>query len=298
MKISCIQSKRKFTYSPFEPCDFDKTRIMHYSQLQMDEGFEMIEQAGKEGSQLIVTIEGFNESVTQRDKRYEFLDFAEPLDGPIMDRFSKLAKKYNTYIVAGLYTRRDKKAYNSAVLLGPDGNIAGIYDKVHHPYDDDKFFTPGDSYPIFRTEFGNLGILICWDMQYPEAVREIALGGADIIACPTMGWEPIYGYCRAYENGVSLAIAMHIPYGRDLWEGCDPSCIVDNMGKIVASASRRRSEIVTADIDILAEPPPQYGSEFYTGMNSMRQIRMSQRRPDTYKLITDSHPPLLSRYYK
>jgi predicted amidohydrolase len=271
---------------------------MHFAELEREEGFELVELAGKRGSHLIVTIEGFNESVSPRDSRYDFIDFAEPLDGPIVGRFSALAKKHHSYIVAGLYTRRNGKAFNSGVLFGPDGDIAGIYDKVHMPYDDDKYFTPGDRYPVFETEHGIIGVLVCWDMQYPEAVREIALGGADLIACPTQGWEPIYGYCRAYENSVSLAVAMYVPFARDLWEDCDPSCIVDNMGKVVAAAPRDGSQVVTAELDIRKEPDPQYGADEYTGMRSMRQIRMAQRRPDTYRLITRQSPPILSRYGK
>ncbi len=266
------------------------------SRLEMEEGFELIESAGKQGAQLIVTIEGFNESVSIRDPEHDFMEYTEPLDGPLIKRFSSLANTYSTYIVAGLYTGREGNAYNSSVLFGPDGKIAGIYDKVHLPYDNGTYFTPGDSYPVFETEHGNIAILICWDMQYPEAAREVALGGADLIACPTQGWERIYGYCRAYENAVSIAVAMYVPSFRDQWEDCDPSCIVDNMGRIMAAASRDGSQVCTADLDIRKEPEPQYGADAYTGMYSMRQIRMAQRRPDTYKLITQERPPLMSRY--
>ena len=296
MKISVIQTKRQFAYDPREPELPDLERILGSAQVEMDEGFALIDQAGREGADLIVTVEGFNQSVSHRDPRCDFMDYAEPLDGPIARRFSMLAKKHGSYIVAGLYTGRDGKAYNSAVLFGPDGGIAGVYDKVHHPNDDDQYFVPGDSYPVYETEHGNIAMLVCWDLQYPEAVREMALGGADLIAVPTMGWERIYGYCRAYESCVSLAVSMYMPHDRDCWEDCDPSCIVDNMGRVVAMASRDGFQIVTADLDIRQEPEPQYGCEEYTGMSSMRRIRMSQRRPGTYALANSPHPPLMDRY--
>ena len=296
MRISVTQTKRQFGYDPRHPDLPGLERIIAAAQIEMDQGFSLIDQAGQDGADLIVTVEGFNQSVSHRDPRFAFLDYTEPLDGPIAQRFAVLAKKHGTYIVAGLYTGRDGKAYNSAVLYGPDGGIVGIYDKVHHPNDDAQYFVPGNSYPVYETEYGNIAMLVCWDMQYPEAVRELALAGADLIAVPSMGWEGIYGYCRAYENCVSLAVSMYIPHDRDCWEECDPSCIVDNMGKIVAMAPRDGFQIVTADLDIRQEPAPQYGCEHYTGMNSMRQIRMSQRRPETYKLATASHPPIMDRY--
>lgn len=294
MLISCIQTKLRFPYSHFDTSTDDMERRMHCAKMDIDEGFEMMEHAGREGAQLMVTIEGFNGHIGYSDPR--FVDHLEPLDGPLIKRFSNVARKYGSYIVAGLFTGRNGKAYNSGVLFGPDGEIKGIYDKTHQPMNHAEIFTSGDSYPIFETDHGRIGILICWDMQYPEAVREMTLGGAQLIAVPTMGWEAMYGYARAFENSMPLAVAMYIPYGRTLWEGCDPSCIVDPTGKILAQASRDRSDMILADIDITKEPEVLYGIGDMLGMNSMRQIRLSQRRPETYKLINEAKPPVMVRY--
>lgn len=70
---------------------------------------------------------------------------------------------------------------------------------------------PGNEFKVFDTDIGKVGILICWDMQFPEAARILALSGADIIICPTWGWENKYGICRAYENGIYVVAAMAIP---------------------------------------------------------------------------------------
>ncbi len=296
MRISVIQSQQPFTYDPSDPGDYDLAKCQKLAQLGIDEGFDMMEAAAKDGSQFLVTIEAFNASVSPSDPRYNYAEIAEPLDGPLVERFGNLARRYGVYVVGGLYTSRGGKAYNSAVLFGPRGKIVGIHDKVHMPGDEGLHISPGESYPVFETEQGNVGMLVCWDMQYPEAARELALGGADLIALPTWGWENIYGLCRAYENGVTIATAMGIPFGGHLWDFCDPSCIVDNMGKILAQGSRTGSQIVTAEVDIRVEPAPQYGADAATGMKSMRQIRMAQRRPDTYRLITAARPPLYERY--
>jgi predicted amidohydrolase len=296
MKISAIQSQEKFTYWHKNPGDFDLAKCQRLAQEGMDEGFDMMEAAAKDGSGFLVTIEGFNRSITPGDERYHFADTAEPLDGPIIQRFCKLAGKYGIYIVGGLYTQKEGKVYNSGVLFGPDGLVVGVYDKVHLPLGEDLHFTPGDRYPVFETDYGTIGILVCWDMQYPEAVREISLAGADLIACPTWGWENIYGLCRAYENGVTVAAAMGVAYGGEIYECCDPSCIVSNAGKIIKAGTRNGPQIVTAEVDIRKEPPLQYSYENMTKVNSMRQIRMAQRRPDTYKSITADRPPILDRY--
>lgn len=291
MLISVIQSKQRFDYDPTNPKDFDLEKCRAATNPMIEEGFDMIEKAAADGSKLIVTIEGFNSPLSVHDKRYSFLDIAEPMDGSMIKRFSKIAARYGSYIVAGIYTKRDNKVFNSAVLFGPAGKIVGIFDKVHLPAGEEWHVTPGDKYPVFETEYGNIGMLVCWDMQYPEAARELSLGGADIIALPTWGWENIYGLCRAYENSVYVAAAMGIPCLKNgLWDSNDPSCIVDNMGKILAVGGRNCFQIVTMEVDIKKEPQPQYGSGQITGLSSMRQIRAMQRRPDTYKLIVRNKP--------
>jgi hypothetical protein len=89
---------------------------------------------------------------------------------------------------------------------------------------------------------------------------------------------------------------MYIPYQRDLWEGCDPSCILDGLGNHLAVGSRTGPGIVSADLELPHEPPTQYGLAEATGMASMRQVRMVGRRPETYKLGGFARPPVLKRY--
>ncbi|MCE5259617.1 MAG: carbon-nitrogen hydrolase family protein [Chloroflexi bacterium] len=295
MKISVIQSRTYYDYNPSAPGDWTLEKITRAAQPGIEEGLAMAEKAAGDGAQLIVMIEAFNTTVLPNDLRFHYADIYEPLDGPIINRFSRIAKCFAAYIVAGLYTSREGKAYNSAVLFGPNGRIVGVYDKVHLPAGEDREITPGSSFPVFSTEYGSIGMLICWDMQYPEAPRELALGGADLIACPTWGWEHRFGLCRAYENGVTIAAAMGInPHG--LYEDENPSCIVDNMGRVIAAAPRNEAAIVSAEVDIRQEPAPQYGADRWTGLHSMRQIRLLQRRPDAYRLVTLPHPPVMSRY--
>ena len=89
-------------------------------------------------------------------------------------------------------------------------------------------------------------------------------------------------------------------YKRGLWPENDPSCIVDNMGKILAVCERDSEGIAIADVDIKKEPKTQYGSEKYYPSNSMRKTRFSQRRPEAYRLITkiNTDTPLYERYFE
>jgi predicted amidohydrolase len=259
----------------------------------------MIADAAGEGADLVVTTETVNSALALGDVRYRYPDIYEGLDGELVARFAAAARQHGIHLVAGLLLTIDKKTYNCAVLFDDRGEIVGVHRKVHMPAGEEFCVTAGDRFDVYETRLGRIGMLVCWDMQFPEAARELALGGADLIVCPTLGWENVYGLARAYENSVTVAAAMNG------WEGgygdvCDPACIVDNMGRIVAAGPRAGGAVVTADVDIAKEPAPQYHSELFYPSHSMRKTRFSQRRPDTYRLISESNAatPLYNRYFK
>ena len=296
MRIAVIQSKTVYSYDagreqPELPFLKEKSAKM------LDNCFEMLEEARGKKAELAVTIETLNSVLGYGDTRWPLYTIHEGLDGPTCARFSDFARKNATHIVAGLILAFGDKAYNCGVLFNNRGEIAGVHKKVHLPAGEELQIAHGDRFEVFKTDIGNIGMLICWDMQFPEAVRELALGGADLIACPTWGWENIYGLSRAYENSVYIAAGMGIGF-HGLPECCDPSCIVDSMGNIVQAANRKDPQVIIADVDIGKEPAPQYGSEHFIKSRSMRQTRMSQRRPEAYRLITEpiENTPLYKRY--
>lgn len=293
MKISVIQSRQYVLYDVENPGSFTFEQCMVGKEKSVTEVLALLEEAGKQGTDFAVTTETFNASILPGDVRYDFSSTAEPLDGPIIISLKELAVRHQMYIVAGLFTKRNGNVYNSAVLLNPKGTIQGIYDKTHLIGAERNEVTPGDTYPVFDTSFGRVAMLICWDMQYPEAAREVSLAGADLIACPTWGWESIYGLARAYENSVTIAAANILPPHGEMWEWCSPSAVVDNMGRIQTEAPRNHSGIATATIDIRKEPALQYGGK---GQDSMRCVRATLRRPDTYRQIVKEKPDVLKRY--
>lgn len=296
MRISVLQQRPCYGYNYLRETP-DIEFLKQKAEENLDRCFEMIDEAAAQGAGLAVTIETVNSCMALGDVRYPYPEVFEGLDGSHVKRFSEAAKKYKMHIVAGLLLTIDGKTYNCAVLFDSRGEIVGIHKKVHLPAGEELHVSHGDRFEVFHTEFGNIGMMVCWDLQFPESVREMALGGADLICVPTLGWENIYGLARAYESSITIAAAM-ANWGE--YTGyCDPSCVVDNMGRILAAGPRNGEAVVTADVDITKEPDPQYGSQKFYNSSSMRKTRFSQRRPETYKLINLplEETPLYKRYF-
>lgn len=123
-------------------------------------------------------------------------DLAEPIPGPISQRFAEAARTYGVVLVTSLFEKRAPGLYhNTAVVFDKDGSMAGKYRKMHIPddpaYYEKFYFTPGDlGFQPVSTSVGKLGVLVCWDQWYPEAARLMALAGAEVLIYPTaIGWE-------------------------------------------------------------------------------------------------------------
>ena len=294
MRIAVLQQYAPVTYNRHNELP-ELTELKKNSERSVTRCIELIEEAAKAGAELCVTIETVNAYLALGDTRFKY---TETLDGEVVKRFSDAAKKHKIHLVAGLALAIDGNPYNCAVLFDDNGKIIGIHKKVHLPAGEELHFSHGDRFDVFETRFGKIGMLVCWDMQFPESARELALADVDLIACPTYGWENIYGLCRAYENSIYIAAGM-CTYRHGLWPENNPSCIVDNMGRILASCERDSEGIAIADVDIKKEPSPQYGSQAYYDSNSMRKTRFNQRHPETYQLSNrnNTETPLYKRYF-
>jgi len=144
--------------------------------------------------------------------RRTYSEVAEPIPGPSTDYFGTLAGKYGFYIVVGLVERdqTSQLIYNVAVLIDPSGKVAGKYRKVSLPRAENiSGMVPGDSYPVFDTKFGKLGMMVCYDTFFPEVARRLALNGAEIIALPVWGCNPSLASARCAENGVFLVSSTY-----------------------------------------------------------------------------------------
>lgn len=166
----------------------------------------LIAEAARQGADLVV----LGETLTYIGTGKSFAEVAEPVPGPSTAYFGGLAKKHNLYIVAGLVERSANLIYNVAVLLAPDGKLAGKYRKVTLPDGEVMAgIAPGRDFPVFETRFGKLGMMICYDGFFPEVARELTLNGAEVIAWPVWGCNPLLARARAAENHVYLVSSTY-----------------------------------------------------------------------------------------
>ena len=150
------------------------------------------------------------ETLTYYRSGRTFAECAEPVPGPSTAYFGRLAKKHDLYIVAGLVERDQNLIYNVAVLLGPEGRLLGKYRKVCLPRSEiEAGIAPGSSYPVFQTRFGKVGMMVCYDGFFPEVARRLSNNGAEVIAWPVWGCNPLLGAARACENHVYLVSSTY-----------------------------------------------------------------------------------------
>lgn len=137
------------------------------------------------------------------------VDRAEPVPGPGTEFFRKLAVEHNLYILVPLLERAGHLIYNTAALVGPEGYL-GKYRKICLPREEyDEGIAAGNEYPVFRTRFGTIGVMICWDLEFPQVAWRLARKGAEVIACPIAGGNPALAAARAIENQVYLITSTY-----------------------------------------------------------------------------------------
>jgi len=127
------------------------------------------------------------------EKDASFFDYAEPVDGVTVSAMSRVAKETGTSIVVPFFEYAPSgRFYNSAALVGRDGSVVGVYRKTHIPFTKsfEKFyFAPGEDFPVFETDLGRIGILICYDRWFPEAWSRLREAGAEIVCVPIASWR-------------------------------------------------------------------------------------------------------------
>lgn len=204
----------------------------------------------------------------------------------IMAPFQALAQEGNCYIIPVGPKREGQAIYNTATLIGRRGEILGHYHKTHLA-PGESGIQPGDDYPVFETDFGRIGILICMDIHYPEIARIYALRGAEILFWSTMSWGPTDRFltvllaARAMDNQVycvhsNYAGLPHLPgklRGR--------ACIMGPDGEARADTGHRPG-IATATVDL------DEGYEYWTvgdlkrRLPTLKEPMLGLRRPETY----------------
>jgi agmatine deiminase len=259
---------------------------------------EKIEEAVKKGAQIVCLQELYRTRYFPQEENKDVAALSEVIPGESTNLFSKLAKKHRIVIVAPLFEKaKNGKFYNTAVVVGSNGQILGTYRKAHIPQDpyfyEKDYFAEGDTdYGIFETEFARIGVLICYDQWFPEPARINALEGAEIIFYPTAigyvkghtsedgdwhdAWRTVQR-AHAISNGIHVAAVNRVGEEGELefWGG---SFVCDSFGKVLNEASTSKEEIVIAKIDLSKNKKIQDGWGF-----------LRNRRPDTYNpLVKDT----------
>lgn len=263
-----------------------------------------VREAAEKGANVILLPELFEREYFCQQRRYDFYEYALPVDeNPAVRMGKRLTKELEVVLPISFYERDGNVLYNSLAWIDADGKILGVYRKTHIPddhfYQEKFYFTPGSTgFMVFDTRYGRLGAGICWDQWFPETARALAVKGAEVIFYPTaIGSEPIlesdsmphWRRCmqgHAGSNLVPVVAANRI--GREDVEPCDAnagqksalvfygsSFIADETGDLVESASRDKEEILyhTFDLDAVKENRLAWGI-------------FRDRRPDMYGDIT------------
>lgn len=236
---------------------------------------DLLRQAARKGVQVACLPELFRSFYFCQTEDHDKYDLAESIPGATSDALCAVAKETGMAIIGSLFERRAAGVYhNTAIIIDADGQMLGLYRKMHIPddplYYEKFYFTPGDlGFKAWDTAFGKIGTLVCWDQWYPEGARLTALQGAEVLFYPTaIGWHPSekaqYGEKQAdawetvqrghaIANGCYVAGVNRIGHetekGNEGIEFFGRSFICGPSGEILAKAGSENEEILTATVD-------------------------------------------------
>ena len=272
-------------------------------QENINKAEKMVREAADNDANIILLPELFERQYFCQEKRYDYYDYALPLEkNPAVNRFKEVAKELGVVIPVSFYERDIDRLFNTVAMIDADGSVLGIYRKTHIPddhfYQEKFYFTPGDTgFKVFDTRFGCIGVGICWDQWFPETARCMAVQGAEMLLYPTaIGSEPILdvdssGHWRRVMQGHAAANLMPVVaanrIGVETVEPCKEnagqsssldfygcSFIADATGDIIASAKQEETILYGEfDLDVLKEERLSWGL-------------FRDRRPETYVVMT------------
>jgi predicted amidohydrolase len=186
-----------------------------------------------------------------------FTDLAERVPGHTANLLAQQAAEFNTHITFGMALKEQVESiiYNAAIMVGPDGEMIGDYRKVHPRGEERLAFRPGFRYPVFETNFGMVGLMLGWDMAFPEVARSLALDGAELL-CLCADWEKphteewnAFVLARAFENSVFVAAANRV--GEEpSYTFFGQSMIVGPRGEIYSSIDEGKEGYALARVDL------------------------------------------------
>lgn len=247
-------------------------------------GLAALETAARAGAQLACFAElAFEWFYPQVPAAASYRELAEPIDGPTVAAFQHRARDLGIVTVINLYERDGDDTYDSSPVIDADGTLLGVTRMIHitdYPcFHEQGYYTPGNNgAPVFATRAGRIGVAICYDRHFPEYMRALAVGGADLVIVPQAGavdeWpEGLYEAemrVAAFQNGYFTALCNRV--GReDKLDFAGESFVCGPDGEVIARAAKSADEILYADIDLPA-----------AAQSNARRLFMKHRRPQLY----------------
>lgn len=255
---------------------------------------KMSEMVSKIASQQKVDLIVFPELVTSGyELGVKFTELAQRVPGPTVNLMAQRANEYGVYIAFGMVTKEKVESvlYNSAILVGPDGELIDTYNKIHLRGEERMAFREGYQLPVMETEVGTIGLMIGYDLAFPEVARSLTLDGAEIL-CVVANWEApnidewkTYVRARAYENSVFVAAANRVGEDVTLNFGGE-SMVVGPRGQIHASLAN--------ETDPESGAPLEGFAVARIDLDEVRKFReefqfIQNRQPAVYKTIVKKY---------
>jgi beta-ureidopropionase len=229
----------------------------------VEKAMSYIQEAGKRGVQALVFPELFLSEFFAQKQSKEYFKYGIRKDSKLILQFCEAARKNHLLLLVPFFEKDITGVYyNSVAVINPDGNLQGVYRKNHIPFTksfEKYYFTPGSGFPSFDSDFGKIGVLICYDRRFPESWRSLILQGVRVVFVPISSWSykgqserPIWEAelrVRAIDNLVYVVAANRI--GREEeYEFIGQSLVVAPPGgEIIAKMDDKSEGLLTAEVD-------------------------------------------------
>lgn len=251
----------------------------------LERAFRAMREAKAEGADLVAFAElAVDRFFPQRESDPRAAELAEPIPGPTSDRVATLAAQLGLVTVFNLYELgQDGRRYDSSPVIDADGSLLGVTRMVHITdyawFHERAYYAPGDrGAPVFETSVGRVGVAICYDRHFPEYMRALGVGGAELVVIPQAGavgeWpEGLFeGEMRvaAFQNGYYAALCNRVgEEERVTFAG--ESFVADPEGRVIARGASAEEDLVLADLDLSL-----------CASSTARRLFWRDRRPELY----------------
>lgn len=245
-----------------------------------------MDRAAAAGAKLVAFAElAFTPFYPQYRDSGPFLDLAETIPGKTTELFSQKAREHGLVLVLNLFEKEGDRTYDASPVIDADGSLLGVTRMMHiadYPcFYEKNYYTPGDRRaPVYETAVGKVGVAICYDRHFPEYMRLLGIGGAELVIIPqagTVGEWPSGLYeaelqVASFQNGYFCALVNRVGEEAKL-EFAGESLVTNPRGVILAQAPRGEETILMAEVNL---------EEVHT--SPAREMFFRDRRPGDYGL--------------